>query len=67
MSWTPTGESLLGPPGPPGPQGPPVAVAIVPTVIGPTPPTTEQLNGHTQFLWWDTSGGALTLWIEDGT
>jgi len=30
------------------------------------PPTAEQLAGASRYQWWDTSGGALTLYIEDG-
>jgi hypothetical protein len=29
-------------------------------------PTAEQLAGASRYQWWDTSGGALTLYIEDG-
>lgn len=37
-----------------------------PTFIQSTQPTSGQLLNATQYLWWDTSGGDLTLWIEDG-
>jgi hypothetical protein len=37
-----------------------------PTFIQSTQPTTGELGGQDQYLWWDTSGGNLTLWIEDG-
>ncbi len=45
--------------------------ATPPTVADPlfiqaNPPTTEQLAGAQRYQWWDTSGGALTLYIEDG-
>ena len=39
----------------------------VPTFIQSTEPTEAQLGTFTKFAWWDTSGGNLTLWIEDGT
>ena len=29
-------------------------------------PTAEQLAGAARYQWWDTSGGALSLYIEDG-
>ena len=32
----------------------------VPTYIGPTAPSHSG-----PFLWWDTSAGGLTLWIQD--
>ena len=48
----------------PGPQG--AAAPGAPTFIQTTQPTVGQLQGFTQYLWWDTSGGDLTLWIEDG-
>lgn len=47
-----------------GPQG--AAQPGVPTFIQTTQPTNTQLNGAVQYAWWDTSGGDLTLWIEDG-
>jgi len=47
-----------------GPQG--AAQPGVPTFIQTTQPTNAQLNGATLYAWWDTSGGDLTLWIEDG-
>ncbi len=31
-----------------------------------SPPTPQQLAGSSRYQWWDTSGGALTLYIEDG-
>lgn len=34
----------------------------IPTFIQDTQPTTSA----TKYLWWDTSNGDLTLWIEDG-
>lgn len=34
--------------------------------VQPTAPTAGQLNGATTYVWWDTSGGNLTLWVEDG-
>jgi hypothetical protein len=37
-----------------------------PLFIQASPPTTEQLGGAQRYQWWDTSGGALTLYIEDG-
>lgn len=48
----------------PGPQG--AAAPGSPTFIQTTQPTLTQLNGFTTYAWWDTSGGDLTLWIEDG-
>ena len=51
-------------PGPEGPIGP--ARPGSPQFIQATAPTTPQLNGATKYAWWDTSGGDLTLWIEDG-
>lgn len=47
-----------------GPQG---ATGGIPTFIQTTQPTIGQLEDYTQYVWWDTSGGDLTLWIEDGT
>ena len=40
--------------------------AADPLFIQASPPTTEQLAGAQRYQWWDTSGGALTLYIEDG-
>ena len=37
-----------------------------PLFIQASPPTAEQLGGASRYQWWDTSGGALTLYIEDG-
>lgn len=37
------------------------ALLGVPTFIQTTAPVTPG-----KYLWWDTSGGNLTLWIEDG-
>ena len=37
-----------------------------PLFIQASPPTTEQLAGAQRYQWWDTSGGALTLYIDDG-
>lgn len=37
-----------------------------PSFIQPTAPTSAQLDGSTRYAWWDTSGGDITLWIEDG-
>lgn len=48
-----------------GPQG--AAQPGIPTFIQSTQPTTGDLNGATKYAWWDTSGGDLTLWLEDGT
>ncbi|MCX5968903.1 MAG: hypothetical protein NTV57_14940 [Cyanobacteria bacterium] len=31
-----------------------------------SPPSAEQLAGAQRYQWWDTSDGALTLYIEDG-
>ena len=31
-----------------------------------SPPSAEQLAGASRYQWWDTSGGALSLYIEDG-
>jgi hypothetical protein len=38
-----------------------------PSFIQATTPTVGQLDGATRYAWWDTSGGDITLWIEDGT
>lgn len=38
-----------------------------PQFIQATAPSVEQLAGATKYAWWDTTGGDLTLWIEDGT
>ena len=48
-----------------GPQG--NAAPGVPSFIQPAQPTVAELMGFNKYLWWDTSGGDLTLWIEDGT
>ena len=40
--------------------------AADPLFIQASPPTAEQLAGAQRYQWWDTSGGALTLYIEDG-
>ena len=40
--------------------------ATDPLLIQASPPTTEQLAGAYRYQWWDTSGGALTIYIEDG-
>lgn len=48
-----------------GPQG--AAQPGIPTFIQSTQPSVGDLNGATKYAWWDTSGGDLTLWIEDGT
>ena len=42
------------------------ATVADPLFIQASPPTTEQLAGSQRYQWWDTSGGALTLYIEDG-
>lgn len=47
-----------------GPQG--NAAPGVPTFLQATQPTVTQLMDFTQYLWWDTSNGDLTLWLEDG-
>ena len=52
--------------GPQGPQGPSGTSTGSPTFIQTTQPTSGQLGGATTYAWWDTSGGDLTLWIEDG-
>ena len=56
----------IGPQGPQGPEGPSGSLIGSPTFIQTTQPTSGQLNGATKYAWWDTSGGDLTLWIEDG-
>ena len=56
----------VGPQGPQGPEGPSGSLIGSPTFIQTTQPTIGQLNGATKYAWWDTSGGDLTLWIEDG-
>ncbi|GDX76007.1 hypothetical protein LBMAG41_10830 [Cyanobium sp.] len=38
-----------------------------PAFIQATQPSALELAGATRYAWWDTSGGDLTLWIEDGT
>lgn len=38
----------------------------VPTFIQSTAPSEAQLGTFDKFAWWDTTGGNLTLWIEDG-
>jgi len=40
--------------------------ATDPLFIQASPPSAEQLAGASRYQWWDTSGGALTLYIEDG-
>ena len=40
--------------------------AADPLFIQGSPPTQQQLAGSSRYQWWDTSGGALTLYIEDG-
>ena len=40
--------------------------AADPLFIQASPPTAEQLGDASRYQWWDTSGGALTLYIEDG-
>jgi len=47
-----------------GPQG--NAAPGVPSFIQNTQPTVSELMGFDEYLWWDTTGGDLTLWIEDG-
>ena len=37
-----------------------------PLFIQASPPSAEQLAGASRYQWWDTSGGALSLYIEDG-
>lgn len=39
---------------------------IVPNFIQPTQPSPAELGDAVSYIWWDTSGGSLTLWIEDG-
>jgi hypothetical protein len=55
--------TALGPQGPAGPSG---SSTGSPTFIQATQPTSGELGGATKYAWWDTSGGDLTLWIEDG-
>lgn len=50
----------------PGPQGPPATSSGSPTFIQTTQPSAGQISGLTTYAWWDTSGGDLSLWIEDG-
>ena len=52
--------------GPQGPAGPSGSSTGSPTFIQATQPTSGELGGATKYAWWDTSGGDLTLWIEDG-
>jgi hypothetical protein len=40
--------------------------AADPLFIQGSPPSAQQLAGASRYQWWDTSGGALTLYIEDG-
>jgi hypothetical protein len=40
--------------------------AADPLFIQASPPSAQQLAGASRYQWWDTSGGALTLYIEDG-
>lgn len=40
--------------------------AADPLFIQGSAPTQQQLAGASRYQWWDTSGGALTLYIEDG-
>jgi hypothetical protein len=40
--------------------------ATDPFFIQGSAPTQQQLAGASRYQWWDTSGGALTLYIEDG-
>ena len=40
--------------------------AADPLFIQASPPSAEQLAGAQRYQWWDTSDGALTLYIEDG-
>lgn len=49
-----------------GAQGPPGPVIGFPTFIQSTAPTVLDYAGYTKYAWFDTSGGDLTLWIEDG-
>lgn len=52
----------------PGPQGPPATGTGSGslTFIQATQPSAGQISGLTTYAWWDTSGGDLSLWIEDG-
>lgn len=49
-----------------GMQGPSGPLTGVPTFIQSTAPTALDYAGYTKYAWFDTSGGNLTLWIEDG-
>ncbi len=40
--------------------------AADPLFIQGSAPSAQQLAGASRYQWWDTSGGALTLYIEDG-
>lgn len=42
------------------------AALTEPLFIQAEPPSPQQLAGAQRFLWWDTSGPQLTLYIEDG-
>lgn len=57
-------EGPVGPTGAVGPAGP--AVPGVPTFIQSTAPTAGQIGAYTTYSWWDTSGGNLNLWVENG-
>lgn len=48
-----------------GPQG--NAAPGVPSFIQNTQPSVAELMNFNKYLWWDTTSGDLTLWIEDGT
>lgn len=48
--------------GPKGDKGDPSFIGT-PTFIQSTAPT----YSASPYAWWDTTGGDLTLWIEDGT
>ncbi len=40
--------------------------AADPLFIQGSAPSAQQLAGASRYQWWDTTGGALTLYIEDG-
>jgi hypothetical protein len=49
-----------------GMQGATGPLKGIPTFIQDTAPTPQDYVGYTKYAWFDTSGGDLTLWIEDG-
>lgn len=52
-------------PGPAGPAGPtgPAGTGTQNVFVQPTAPVTDLAT----YVWFDTTGGDLTIWVEDGT